>query len=284
MRKTSLLLVVLTFVFIAASTLLLRNGQAGQTPQDALPHAENIFALLSSSRDNHRPEQTSRATETHSALKQDLVSKTGEKIVEVIEASYQTTGNNIDRSSVRLMNLSNRNITAIGIIWTVKFTDMNQCLLRQIVDHRLHQDIVEAKGIRPFAPYEERVIPRLTNHSLDDGQKIESVAVEISFVEFEDSSGVGIEKSETYKELLSKRRGAELYKQWIESGYGDDPRNLAKVIRTLSSDELPINKELENGWAEIGASAYRQWMRNIHSSKGETALREQIHRQAQRRK
>ena len=243
-----------------------------------------IFALPSSSRNNKSLEQTNQLTETHPALKQDLVSKTGEKIIEVVEASYRTTENGIDSSSVRLRNLSNRNITAFGIIWTVTFTDTNQCLLTQIGDYRLHKDMVEAKGIRPFAPYEEKVIPRLTNQSLDEGQKIESVRVEISFVEFEDSSGIGIEKSDMYEQILSKRKGAEIYKQWIESDYGDDPRNLAKVIRTLSSDELPNDKELENSWVEIGASTYREWMRDIHRSKGEIALREQIQRQVQRRK
>jgi hypothetical protein len=240
------------------------------------------FALPGSSQNNKRPESHGLLAETRAALKQDLVSGTGEKILEVVEASYQTTESGLDSSSVRVRNLSNRNITALGIIWTVKFTDSNQCLLKQLVDHRLHKDMVEAKGIRPFAPYEEKVIPRLTNQSLDEEQKIESVGVEISFVEFEDSSGVGIEKSEMYKELLAKRKGAEIYKQWIERVYGDDPRNLTKIIRTLSSDELPNDKELENSWVEIGASTYRQWMRDIHSRKGENALREQIHRQFQR--
>jgi len=242
------------------------------------------FALPSSSRNNKRPEQSSRLTGTHPALKQDLVSQTGEKILEIIEASYQTSENGIDRSSVRVRNLSNRNITALGIIWTVKFTDTGKCLLTQIVDHRLHKDMVEAKGIKPLAPYEEKFIPSSTNLSLGEGQKIESVGVEISFVEFEDSSGVGIEKSEMYERIISKRKGAEIYKQWIETDYGDDSQNMARVIEKLRGDGLPKNKELENSWVEIGASVYRGWMRNILKDKGEHALREQIQRQFQKRK
>jgi hypothetical protein len=243
-----------------------------------------IFALPSSSQDNKRPEQNNRLTETHPALKQDFVSKTGAKILEIIEASYQTSENGIDSSSIRVRNLSERNITALGIIWTVKFAGTSKCVLSQIVDHRLHQDIVEAKGIRPFAPYEEKLIPRLTNQSFDEGQKIESVGVEISFVEFEDSSGVGIEKSEMYEQIISKRKGAELYKQWIESDYEDTPQKMARVIEKLSGDGLPNNKELENSWVEIGASIYRGWMRDILNSNGETALREQIRRQFKRQK
>lgn len=242
------------------------------------------FALPSSSQNSRRPEQNSRLTETHPALKQDFVSETGERILEIIEASYQTTENGIDRSSIRVRNLSNRNITAFGIIWTVKFTDTSKCLLEQIVDHRLHKDMVEAKGIRHFAPYEEKFIPSSTNLSLGEGQQIESGGVEISFVEFEDSSGVGIEKSEMYGQIISKRKGAEIYKQWIETDYGDDPQNMARVIEKLTGDGLSNNKELENSWVEIGASTYRQWMRDILSNKGEHALREQIHRQLQRRK
>ena len=242
------------------------------------------FALPSSSRTSKRPEQNSQLAETHTALKQDLVSENGEKILEIIEASYQTSENRIDRSSIRARNLSNRNITALGIIWTVNFTDTSKCLLKQIGDYRLHKDMAEAKGIRPFAPYEEKFFPRLTNESHDEGQQIESVGVEISFVEFEDSSGVGIEKSEMYEELLSKRKGAEIYKQWIESGYGDNPQNMARVIEKLIGDGLPNDEELKNGWVEIGASTYRQWMRDVLNNKGENALREQIHRQLHGRK
>lgn len=242
------------------------------------------YALHGSSQNNKRPEPHDTSVQTHAALKQDFVSESGEKILEIIEASYVTTENSLNSSSLRVRNLSNRNITAIGIVWTVKFTDATKCLLTQIGDYRLQKDIMDAKGIRPFAPYEEKVIPRLTNHSLNEGQKIESVGVEISFVEFEDSSGVGIERSEMYEQTLFKRKGAQIYKQWMESEYGDEHRNLAKVIRTLSGEELPKDKELENSWVEIGASTYRQWMRDILANKGENALREQIHRQFQRQK
>jgi hypothetical protein len=243
-----------------------------------------IFAIPSSSQDNKRPEQNSRLTETHPALKQDFVSKTGAKILEIIEASYQTSENGIDSSSIRLRNLSERNITALGIIWTVKLTGTSKCLLTQIVDHRLHKDLVDAKGIRPFAPFEEKFIPSSVNRSLGEGQQIESVGVEISFVEFEDSSGVGIEKSEMYEQVISKRKGAELYKQWIESDYEDTPQKMARVIEKLSGNGLPNNKELENSWVEIGASIYRGWMRNILNDSGETVLREQLRRQFKRRK
>ncbi|HEY0098224.1 MAG TPA: hypothetical protein VGB76_04645 [Pyrinomonadaceae bacterium] len=237
-----------------------------------------------SSKNNKRPEQSSQLTETHTALKLDLVSETGEKILEIIEASYQISVKGIDSSSIRVRNLSNRNITALGIIWTVKFTDAGQCLLKQIADYRLHKDMVKAKGIRPFAPYEEKFIPRLTNESLDEEQVIKSVGVEISFVEFEDSSGIGIEKSEMYEQLLSKRKGAEIYKQWIESDYRDNAQNVARVKEKLISDGLPRDKELENSWVEQGALIYRQWMRDILNNKGEHALQEQIHQQFKRQK
>ncbi|HEV7904829.1 MAG TPA: hypothetical protein VGO96_13385 [Pyrinomonadaceae bacterium] len=243
-----------------------------------------IFTLPSSSQNNKRPEQSNQLTLLHAALKQDLVSATGEKILEIIEASYQTSEKSLDSSSIRVRNLSGRNITAIGIIWTIKFTDTNICQLMQVADYRLHKDMVEAKGIRPFAPYEEKFIPRLTKQSFDEEQKIESVGVEISFVEFEDSDGVGIEKSEMYEQVISKRKGAELYKQWIETDYEDTPQKMAKVIEKLQGDGLPNNKELENSWVEIGASSYRQWMRDILNNKGEILLREQIHRQLKRRK
>jgi hypothetical protein len=241
------------------------------------------LALPSSVKSNKRLEQKGQLAETHPALKRDLVSEAGKKILEITEATYQISENGIDSSSIRVRNLSDRNITALGIVWTVTFTNTSKCLLTQIVDHRIHKDIVEAKKIRLFAPYEERIIPRLTKEFLDEGQVIESVGVEISFVEFQDLSGVGIEKSEMYEQLVSKRKGAEIYKQWIEFDYADNPQQMAKIIEKLSGDAMPNDKELENSWVEQGASIYRGWMRDILNNKGETLLREQIHRQLKKR-
>jgi hypothetical protein len=209
------------------------------------------------------------------------VSETGEKILEIVEASYQATGNSLHSSSIRVRNLSGRNVTALGAIWTVKFTNLYTCHVEQLVDYRLHKDVVNAKGTKPFAPYEEKVIPRLTSESFDDGQAIESVEVRFAFVEFEDAGGVGVERSELYRQLLSQRKGAEIYKRWIESDYGDDPQHVATVIRKLSGDELPNDKDLENGRAQHGALIYRQWMRDV-LNKGENALREQMRRQARK--
>ncbi|HEX8071234.1 MAG TPA: hypothetical protein VF546_14860 [Pyrinomonadaceae bacterium] len=241
-----------------------------------------VFALPGS-RFDQAANGAGQTTATHAARKQDFKSAAGERILEVVEASYQTTDQGIDSESIRVRNLSNRNITALGVVWTVKFTNGTKCLLMQIGDYRLHQDMVAAKGIRPFAPYEEKVIPRLTKESLDENQKIESVEVEVTFVEFEDGSGVRLDESEMYANVLAKRRGANIYKRWIESSYGDDPRNLARVIRILSGDELPDDRELGNGWVEQGASIYRQWLRNLLNDKGTNALQDQLHRQSQKR-
>jgi hypothetical protein len=46
MRKSSLILVVLAFVVIAAVALLLRHGQASQTSQDPLTHEEQELRAL----------------------------------------------------------------------------------------------------------------------------------------------------------------------------------------------------------------------------------------------
>ncbi len=221
---------------------------------------------------------------THPALKEDLVSDSGEKILEAAEASYQTTVAGLDSSSVLVRNLSRKNITAVGMIWTITFTGGKRYVIEQLVDYRLHRDIVSAKGVRPFAPYEEKFIPRLTKEPVEEGQVIESVKVEISFAEFEASGGVGVENSELYKQLLSQREGAEIYKRWLEDGYEDNPRSVANVVGKLSGDELPGGRELANDQARQGAMIYRQWMRDILRGKGEAALREQMRRQLPRQR
>jgi hypothetical protein len=216
---------------------------------------------------------------SHQALKRDLVSDSGEKVLEVVEASYRTTVAGLDSSSVRVRNLSGKNITALGLLWRISFTDGTGDEIEQLVNYRLHADIVRAKAISPFAPYEEKFIPRLTKETFEEGQAIKEVSVEFSFAEFEDGGGVGLEKSDTYKHLLSQRRGAELYKRWIERGYEDTPRGLAAVVERLSGDSLPGDPELKDDNVQRGALLYRQWMRDVLKGKGEDALREQMRRQ-----
>jgi hypothetical protein len=243
------------------------------------------FAFPDPSKDGQGLEQIRQNSGTHPALKHDFVSGSGEKILEVVEASYQITEKGLDSSFTRVRNLSGRNITALGLIWTVTFTDGGECRIEQLVDYKIHKDIVEAKRLRPFAPYEEKLIPRLTKESLDEGQSIENVKVEFAFVEFDDSSGVGVETSEIYKQLLSKREGAEIYRRWVEDGVGDDPGGVAAVVKKLSGDELPDDKKLEKEQVKQGALIYKQWMTGILRDKGTDALRDQLraHQQLRRR-
>lgn len=236
-----------------------------------------VFALPNSSQTNDGIKQNSQEAGTRAALKQDLVSESGEKILEVVEATYQTTPDSLDSSSIRVRNLSGRSITAVGLVWTVTLTGGKTCQLEQLVDYRIHKDIAHEKGVRPVAPYEEKSIPRLTKESLEEGQRIQSVSVVVAFVEFEDSSGVSTEKSEMYKHLLRKREGAEIYKRWIEDGYEDNPRRIGVVVRKLSGDELPNDDRLVNAQVKQGALVYKQWMLGILKDRGVDALQERLH-------
>ena len=241
----------------------------------------SAFPLSDSPRANPEIRQDSQEAGTHPALKQDLVSEAGEKILEVVEASYQTTPDSLDSSSVRVKNLSGKNVTALGLVWTLKFTDGKTCQIDQLVDYRLHMDIVNEKGARAFAPYEEKSIPRLAKESFNGGQRIESVKVEFAFAEFEDAGGIKIEKSEMYKHLLSKREGAGIYKHWLEDGYEDDPQKLDVVVKKLLGGNLPNDGRLENEMVQQGALVYKQWMLGLLKEKGVDALRERLrlHRQ-----
>lgn len=216
---------------------------------------------------------------SHQALKRDLVSDSGEKVLEVIEASYLTTVAGLDSSSVRVRNLSGKNITAVGLYWTITFTNGTRDEIEQLVNYSPHPDIVRAKGVKPFAPYEEKFIPRLTKENLDEGQAVKEVEVELAFAEFENGGGVGLERSDMYKHLLSQRRGAEFYKRWIERGYEDTPRGVSTVAERLSGDGLPGDSELKDDDVQRGALIYRQWLRDILKNGGNDALREHMRRQ-----
>lgn len=241
------------------------------------------FAFPNFPKEGQKADPGTHELGTHPALRQDLVSDSGEKILEVVEASYRTTVAGLDSSSVRVRNLSGKNITALGILWTISFTNNTRDEIEQLVNYRLHPDIVQAKGARPFAPYEEKFIPRLTKESLEEGQEIKTIKVEFSFAEFEGSGGVGVENSDTYKHLLSQRRGAEIYKLWIEKDYEDSPAGARRVIEKLSGDGLPSGPELKDDNVQRGAMMYRQWMREIVKDGGENALRERMRRQLNRR-
>lgn len=240
-------------------------------------------ALPTSAQNRSGAEPDNQAAGTHAALGQDLASASGEKILEVVEATYRTTVTGLDSSSVRVKNLSGKNITALGLVWTITFTDGRRDEIEQLVDYRIHQDIAKAKVVSPFAPFEEKFIPRLTKESFEEGRAIKSIKVEFSFAEFEDTGGVNIETSDMYKQLLSQRRGAKLYKRWIENGYEDSPRGVGRVAGRLSGDELPGDAELKDDFVQRGMLIYRQWMRDILKGGGENALREQMRRQVLRR-
>lgn len=240
-----------------------------------------IFALPKKSRTSLAAAAGVQEVKTHPAQKKDFLSEFGQTVLEVVEASYQTTPESFDSSSVRAKNLSGKHITALGLVWTVTYEDKTSCQIEQIVDYRPHRDIVADKNVRAFAPGEEKVIPRLTKDTLEEGRGIESVMVEFTFAELEGADAVGSDPSGLYKQLLDKRAGAEIYKRWVESGYGDTTAQFEAVVKKLSGDELPTDKALENDKAVQGALVYKQWMLGVLKGRGAAALQEQLRRSRQ---
>lgn len=235
------------------------------------------FALLKKSRTSLAA-AGAQEVKTHPARKKDFLSESGQKVLEVVEASYQTTPDSFDNSSVRAKNLSGKNITALGLVWTVNYEDMTSCQIEQLVDYRLHRDIVADRRVRAFMPGEEKIIPRLTKDTLEAGRGIESVEVEFAFAELEGAGAVGSDPPGLYQQLRDKRAGAEIYKRWVESGYDDTPAQFEAVVRKLSGEELPADEALENDKAMQGALVYKQWMLGVLKDKGAAAFQEQLRR------
>ncbi|HEX7174143.1 MAG TPA: hypothetical protein VF240_02500 [Pyrinomonadaceae bacterium] len=239
------------------------------------------FALSKKSRTSLAAAAGAQEVKTHLAQKKDFLSESGQRVLEVVEASYQTTPDSFDSSSVRAKNLSGKNITALGLVWTVTYEDKTNCQIEQLIDYRLHRDIVADRKVRAFAPDEEKVIPRLTKDTLEEGRGIESVSVEFAFAELEEAGAVGSDPSGLYKQLRDKRAGAEIYKRWVESGYDDTPAQFEAVVGKLSGDELPADKALENDKAVLGALVYKQWMLGVLKDKGAAALQKQLRQSRQ---
>ena len=239
------------------------------------------FALSKKSRASLAAAAGVQEVKTHPAQNKDFLLESGQKILEVVEASYQTTPGSFDSSSVRAKNLSGKNITALGLVWTVTYEDKTNCQIEQLVDYRLHRDIVADRKVRAYAPGEEKVIPRLTKDTLEEGRGIESVSVEFAFAELEEAGAVGSDPPGLYRQLLDKRAGAEIYSRWVESGYDGTPARFEAVVRKLSGDELPADPALGNDKAVQGALIYKQWMLGVLKDKGAAALQEQLRRSRQ---
>lgn len=133
----------------------------------------------------------------------------------------------------------------------------------------LTQNLVAASGDTD----EEKEIYFVQREPNAEDQSIQSVKVEVAFVAFENSGGVGIENSKMYERLLVKREGAEIYKKWSDSIYGDDPKSLKRVVEKLSSNELPTDERVKNEGVESGAATYRQWMLETYKKNGADSLK-----------
>lgn len=210
---------------------------------------------------------------THPALTQDIVSKEGTKLVEIIEATYGTTGTSLNGYFCRVRNNSDKGATALGLIWTATFSNGTTDEMYQFMDSRIHEDIAKAQGLGPLAPKQERVFRSSSTLSAGDGIFIETVKVKIDFVEFVDGSIVGgAETSKNYKRVILTRHGAKLCKSWLVRTYGDNRKNLGKVIEKLDKEELPDNADLSDRYVEHGAIIYRNWLLDVYKSWGSATL------------
>lgn len=215
---------------------------------------------------------------THPALTQNLVSPSGEQVVEITEASYQTSRNVLKGGSCRVKNLSGQNITGMGLIWAVTLTNGETSPMQTLVDYGFHKDVVDTRGTPPFAPYEEKEIHFIQREPNAEDQSIKSVEVEVTFVAFENSGGVGIEDSKMYQRLLLRREGAEIYRKWLDGIYGDDPKNINRVVEKLSGNELPADEKMKEEGVETGAETYRLWLLETYKKNGTDSLKRILRR------
>lgn len=192
----------------------------------------------------------------------------------VSEAIYYSTESSLNGYRCRLKNISDKDITAVGLTWTATFSNNRAAQVYQSIDTRLHADIAESRGMRPMRPADEREFRSSSVEAFDRNISIAQVSLKIDFVEFADSTTLGAENSKTYKRLLLERRGAALYKNWLANIYRENPRHLEPVLEKLSGDELPLGRDMEEGGARQGASIYRNWLRELYATSGAAAVKE----------
>lgn len=194
--------------------------------------------------------------------------------VRVSEAIYYSTESSLNGYRCRLRNISDRDITAVGLTWTATFSNNRAAEVSQTIDSRLHADIAESRGLSPMRPGDEREFRSSSVEAFGRNTSIARVSLKIDFVEFADSTTLGAENSKTYKRLLLERRGAALYKNWLANVYRENRRDIDPVLEKLSGDELPPGRDLEEGGARHGAAIYRNWLRELYATSGSGAVKE----------
>jgi hypothetical protein len=230
--------------------------------------------------------QADRNTQPHEIIRRPVIgnpitSKDGIPLVEIIEATCEATPRRLESYSCQVRNSSDREITALAVVWTLTWSTGHS---ESSHDEYQSRDpfILEGRGIPPG----EVIAFESSGPTWTEGNDfIKRVQVSIDYVEFADKSTFGPDRSKSSQRIAFTRLGASTYKNWLLHLYQDQGPDA--VIRNLMSDQLVYDPSLGSNTSKTyqhftrsGAEMYKGWLARVYKKDGFDAVIEKLSKAA----
>ncbi|GBC78605.1 hypothetical protein HRbin08_02101 [bacterium HR08] len=209
-----------------------------------------------------------------------LVSEQGVPLVEVVEVGAEGAPQRLERYWCRVRNNTNKEITAVAIVWTIVWSDGVSEDAEQVFqssDTRFDED-----G-RFLAPGATISFESLGPHLVEGGKKfLTRVRVSVDYVEFADRTSAGPDRSDASRRIALVRRGGEAYRRWLLQIYREQGSAAVanKLLRGSEEESLEQLEEAETSlsppqeiprlkaWLRQGARMSRQRLLSLYREQG----------------
>lgn len=214
-------------------------------------------------------------TSEKAASIQAAIGKDGRPVVEVTRATYQANANAMEGYACQIRNVSTKNITAIGLVWNVTWSDGTKetgSSTFQSSDTFVHQDIQRGMKLKPFAPGAVRSFQSSARDVMERADlNVKGVQVIVDFVEFDDKTTAGADAGGSSKRIRETRDGAVKFKDWLKRTYQKNGLN-ADVLTVLLGASVPEELGLTTTQQRHGATVYRDWLRQVYQNQGAASV------------
>lgn len=208
-----------------------------------------------------------------------IASKDSVPLVEIIEATCKTTPKRLEGCSCRVRNNSDREITALALVWTVTWSNGHSEHSDSFYES---MDALIVEGLRPLAPGKAISFHSSRSTWVQGDESIKSVQVSIDYVEFADKSIIGPDISGHSRRITLTRQGAVSYKESLVRVYKEYGVEacIEKLMRNELTSESGLGQEASiNSGAFLtqhGAKIYKNWLTSIYKKQGPDAVIEKL--------
>lgn len=179
--------------------------------------------------------------------------------------------NKLEMVSCFAINNTNRDIISIVVDFNIshqinnKFSSLSGAIT---VETLINPDLFEERKHSFIKPKEEALVTLMPT-TFDDDYLIKEVFMQIDYVEFDDKSTAGPNKTgaQTVSEI---RDGASKYRNIITQKYKENGKSKDTIIGILENRELLTKEALGNLTAPQlqGAKVFQKFIKNVYEAKG----------------